>query len=110
MIFIAFLSLLLTHAKADVRYPTDKWQSKLFSKEERVLLQAYFADDYLTKKKRTELALQAAKFFNFLSRTMAEGIREERKLAPYAELHWPDNIEFMEYYMREVEKERGHYE
>ncbi len=110
MIFAAFLSLYLSHAQADIRYPTDTWSSKLFSKEDRVLLQAYFADDYLTKKKRSELALHAAKFFNFLSRTMAEGIREERKLDPFAELHWPDNIEFMEYYMREVEKESEHYE
>jgi hypothetical protein len=68
-------------------------------------MQQYFSDDYLLKKREEEVAMNGKKFFHFLSISMAQEFREERKKNPFGEIPWPDSFDLIDVYAIDLEKE-----
>jgi hypothetical protein len=87
------------------RYKIDQFKSTFFNDSDKVLMKLYFSEDYLKNKRSEELASHGVKFFQFLSTSMAQEFREDRKKNPFGEIPWPDSLDFIDEYMIDLEKE-----
>jgi hypothetical protein len=90
---------------SEPRYQIEQFQSKIFNEKDKTLMKLYFSDDFLKNKRAEELASHGSKFFQFLSTSMAQEFREERKQNPFNEIPWPENLDFIDEYMIDLEKE-----
>lgn len=102
-----YLLLITTTVFAKSNYPTSHWREDFLTHEQWRSIEKTLDKDYLILKSREELRRQNAIFFSFLHQNLVKESRNELKKESIHEIiNWPDNLDYLEIYMQQIEKEK----